>query len=318
MSVPDLESIDTIARTKHALIPFVLRSIPVLFLLDQPSIQKDVQARSIGASIVLPASSGIREIADILGKLMRQGPARRRVQRATELEAAVQDVTVSLADLLAAAASGKDVSVALTAEASALLLRATQDHHIDRWLDTMSVIHDFTYRHCMLMAGLMATFAVSLGFKRADCDRLTQAAILHDIGKTLIPSKILDKAGKLTLQETSIIQTHPEVGYKLLMAQGDHHTTTLDVVRLHHEYLDGSGYPLGLKDKQIGDEIRIATICDVFAALIEERAYKASLPSSEAFSMMMPMQGKLDQDLMRLFGRLFVGVETERKIYAYG
>lgn len=302
----DLRSVDMIAKTKRALQPFLLRCVPVVFLLDVVSVREDAQARSIGASLVLSADGGLREMARALEKLVGQGAVRRTTEREAELDSAVQDVALSLADLLTAAASGKEVSVALTAEASSLLLRTVRSHDVDRWLSTIATIHDLTYRHCMLMAGLMGAFAVSLGLNDTDCDRLTQAAILHDIGKAVVPVEILDKPDRLTQQEILIIRRHPEAGYRLLRSQGDHHRTTLDVVRFHHEYIDGNGYPLGLKGEQIGDEIRIATICDVFAALIEKRSYKAPLSPAAAYRMMIPMQDKLDPDLLRLFGELVV------------
>jgi HD-GYP domain-containing protein (c-di-GMP phosphodiesterase class II) len=75
----------------------------------------------------------------------------------------------------------------------------------------------------------------------------------------------------------------------------------LDIVLHHHEYLDGSGYPHGLKGREIGDFVRLMTIADVFGALIERRAYKPPMPNRAAYNMLLEMGPKLDADLVREF-----------------
>lgn len=300
----------TIAQIQKVLRPFLERDIPVLCMLEEPSIRGDVQNRSMGAVAVLPAATPLQVVADVLRDLTRRGSPSRRPARMAALEVVVQDVGLMLADLMNAAAGGKNVSVAITTEASRLLLETVRAGTIDRWMSTVSHIHDTTYRHCMLMAGIMAAFVLSIGFRPDDCRRLIQAAVLHDIGKALIPLKILNKPGRLSAEEMAIIRQHPGLGYELLQAQGEHHPITLRVARHHHEYLDGSGYPLGLKGAEIDDPVRIATICDVFTALIEKRAYNPALPSAEAFSRMAPMRGQLDPDLLLRFGHMFVSEGT--------
>ena len=300
----------SLGDVQRALRPFLDSDVPVLCLLDNPSARDDVQARALGASAVLAADAPLRRVADVLQRLTRRGCGQRRTERAMEVEAAVADVGLSIADLMNSAASSRDVGVGVTAEASRLLLGTIRSNDVGRWMETVSTVHDQSYRHCLLMAGIMAAFVVSLGFKPEDCDRLTRAAILHDVGKALVPVEILNKPGPLTDAEMAVMRQHPNGGYELLLAQGDHHQTTLLVTRHHHEYLDGSGYPLGLKAAQIGDEVRIATICDVFTALIEKRSYKPSLTALEAAELMGPMRGRLDPDLLRLFSRMFIPAEA--------
>lgn len=316
--VPDAVIVSGVAFTQSgalgdvqkALRPFLDSNVPILCLLDNPSARDDVQARALGASAVLAADTPLRRVADVLHTLTRRGGGLRRTERTVAVEAAVADVGVAIADLMASAASKQTIGVGMTAEASRLLLDTIRDNDVGRWMETVSEVHDQSYRHCLLMAGIMAAFVVSLGFKPDDCDRLTRAAILHDVGKALVPTEILNKPGPLTDAEMDQMRQHPSAGYELLLAQGDHHRTTLRVARHHHEYLDGSGYPLGLKGDQIGDEVRIATICDVFTALIEKRSYKPSLTALQAAELMAPMRGKLDPDLLRLFSRLFVAEDA--------
>ena len=110
---------------------------------------------------------------------------------------------------------------------------------------------------------------------------------MHDIGKGVIPLGILNKAGALDAREMAIMRGHAAAGHDLLMVRGDavdqHEPMTLDVVRHHHEALDGTGYPDCLAGAAIADPVRIVTICDVFTALIEDRPYKSALAGHEAF-----------------------------------
>ena len=94
---------------------------------------------------------------------------------------------------------------------------------------------------------------------------------------------------------------HPVIGYKMLVKQGGLRPEVLAAVRSHHEYLDGSGYPDGLKDAEIGDIVRMITICDIYAALIERRSYKPPMAPDQAYGMLVLMGTKLDAALVRAF-----------------
>jgi HD-GYP domain-containing protein (c-di-GMP phosphodiesterase class II) len=134
-----------------------------------------------------------------------------------------------------------------------------------------------------------------------DQRRVARAALLHDVGKAFIPVAILDKPGKLTDEEMDEIRKHPRRGYDTLAAQGSFPPEMLDVVLHHHEVLDGTGYPNGLSGNQISDIVRFITIVDIYAALVEKRAYRLPYTHARAFSMMEDMGGKLDQHLLQAF-----------------
>ena len=102
------------------------------------------------------------------------------------------------------------------------------------------------------------------------------AATLHDIGKARIPLAILDKPARLDPGEEEIMRSHPVIGYELLKGLAGITPEILDGVRHHHEYLDGSGYPDGLTAPKISDLVRLLTISDIFAALIEFAAIPAA------------------------------------------
>jgi HD-GYP domain-containing protein (c-di-GMP phosphodiesterase class II) len=130
---------------------------------------------------------------------------------------------------------------------------------------------------------------------------LARAALLHDVGKAYVPVAILDKPGKLTEEEMNEIRMHPRRGYDVLAAQGGFPPEMLDVVLHHHEFLNGTGYPDGLSGDQISDIVRLITIVDIYAALVEKRAYRLQYTHARAFSMMEDMVGQLDQHLLHAF-----------------
>ena len=137
--------------------------------------------------------------------------------------------------------------------------------------------------------------------REEDQQRLTRSALLHDIGKAQIPRAILQKPSRLTEGEMAIMRTHPSLGQLVLQRGGTFPEEVLSVARHHHEYLDGSGYPAGLRGAAIPDAVRIITICDIFGALIERRAYRAPMDPMHALQVLADMNDKLDGDLVRAF-----------------
>jgi HD-GYP domain-containing protein (c-di-GMP phosphodiesterase class II) len=125
--------------------------------------------------------------------------------------------------------------------------------------------------------------------------------MFHDIGKAKIPLAILDKPGRLDAEERALIETHPGAGYDLLKGNPGISPEILDAVRHHHEYLDGSGYPDALCAASISDIVRILTISDIFAALIEYRHYKPTMPRERAYEILQGMRGKLEMPLVAAF-----------------
>jgi HD-GYP domain-containing protein (c-di-GMP phosphodiesterase class II) len=107
------------------------------------------------------------------------------------------------------------------------------------------------------------------------------AALLHDWGKIFIPAEILRKPGKLSQAEISLVRTHPDVNYEILK-KIDFSGSIADIVRQHHERMDGSGYPLGLKGGDILMEARIIGVADVIESMVTNRPYRPALGEEEA------------------------------------
>jgi putative two-component system response regulator len=135
------------------------------------------------------------------------------------------------------------------------------------------------------------------------CNEIQLATVMHDIGKTGIPVAILLKPGPLTADERTIMRTHSEIGYRILSGC---HDDLLDmaasVALTHHERMDGSGYPRGLRGEDIPIEGRIAAIGDVFDALTSDRVYRRALPVEQALDIMRAARSSwFDPELLDVF-----------------
>jgi putative nucleotidyltransferase with HDIG domain len=193
------------------------------------------------------------------------------------------------------------IDVQGTKDAGRQIAQAIAECGLSQWLTTVRRHHEGTYQHCLLVTGIAVDFGLSLGLAQADIERLYSAAIFHDIGKAAIPLEILDKPGQLDAAERAIIETHPAIGYDALKHNDNISAEILDGIRHHHEYLDGSGYPDGLCAESISDVVRILTISDIFAALIEHRRYRAPMARETAFQVLTEMHGKLEMPLVAAF-----------------
>ena len=151
--------------------------------------------------------------------------------------------------------------------------------------------------------------ALPLGFADGQHWHLANPVDRVELGAhELIPLAILDKPDGLTEEERSTVRTHPRRGYEALVAQGGFPAEMLDVVLHHHEFLDGTGYPDALSGKEISDIVRLTTIVDIYAALVENRAYRVPYTRLKAFTIMEEMGDKIDQQLLQAFRPVAVGI----------
>jgi len=153
-------------------------------------------------------------------------------------------------------------------------------------------------------------FGMRLGLDRDRLHSLEIAAILHDVGKLTVSPAVLSSSGVLAPEELTLVRNHPIAGYEILRAEAVHPEKVLEIVRYHHERLDGSGYPCGLRGVQIHTDVRIVTICDVYAALTENRPYNRPMGREEALRRMAEQCVQLDMDLLRVFGEVAYSVKT--------
>ena len=133
---------------------------------------------------------------------------------------------------------------------------------------------------------------------------LELGTLIHDIGKVYVPAEILNRPGKLTPEEFAIIKTHPQVGYDIIK-DIEFPWPVADIVHQHHERLDGTGYPQGLKGDEIILEARITTVADVVEAITSHRPYRPGLDLDVALNEIKNNRGKFyDPDVVDAFLRL--------------
>jgi response regulator RpfG family c-di-GMP phosphodiesterase len=163
----------------------------------------------------------------------------------------------------------------------------------------------YTAGHQRHVAQLVDAIARELGLPEDQIEGLHLAAVVHDLGKINVPSEILSKPGRLNEAEFSMIKQHPQFGYDILKGI-DFPWPIAEIVRQHHERLDGSGYPHGLRGDEILAEARILAVADVIEATASHRPYRAGRGIETALHELALDSGtKLDADVVDVALRLF-------------
>ncbi|MBR0851438.1 HD domain-containing protein [Bradyrhizobium diazoefficiens] len=270
-----------------------------LFLVEQDTRLSIAQAYALGATQVL---CGAVSPAQLLAESFDAPSSPAGADQASlGTRAAAAAGVASITSMFRAVLSGTAIDLEGAKDAGRKIADSVVEHGLSDWLDSVRRHHEGTYQHCLLVTGVAIDFGMSLGLRQADMERLTTAAMVHDIGKAVVPLAILDKPGRLDADERALIETHPVAGYEALKGNAAISEQVLDAVRHHHEYLDGSGYPDGLCGNSINDIVRLLTICDIFAALIEHRPYRPIMSRQDAYDIVKCMDGKLEKPLVSAF-----------------
>ncbi|MBN1835581.1 MAG: response regulator [Spirochaetales bacterium] len=155
---------------------------------------------------------------------------------------------------------------------------------------------NYTLGHTQRVANLAVAVGRRLGLREKEIFALRIGGILHDVGKIGISEEILNKPGKLDEREWEIMRSHPEIGYRICLPLKATLGLALDVVRHHHEKLDGSSYPDGLSGDQISMAARILCVADIYDALVTARPYRPAMPKARALEILHEevQAGKLD------------------------
>ena len=164
----------------------------------------------------------------------------------------------------------------LISDTASILTGSRTNLQVFDMLHSLRKNDDLTYVHCINVALIATIIARWINLAEEDIKVLTVAAILHDIGKLMIPEKILLKPGKLTDEEFQTIKTHVNLGFNLLKEQ-QIDSRIKEACLLHHEKCDGSGYPFNLKGDKIPLLTKIITIADVYDAMTAARVYRGSM-----------------------------------------
>ena len=146
---------------------------------------------------------------------------------------------------------------------------------------TLDARDRYTAGHSTAVAVYSRDIARRMGLSEADQQTAHLAGLVHDIGKIGLPPGLLEKEGPLTLEERRIMQTHPEIGERIL-ANVDDYGHIAEIVRHHHERIDGNGYPNGIAGDAIPLTSRIIAVADAYNAMTSDRPYREAMPSQVA------------------------------------
>ena len=179
------------------------------------------------------------------------------------------------------------------------------DPVVRSWLERMRLHDPGLYRHSLRVGKLAADFYHFCGMDFGSGWDLIEGGLLHDLGKICLPASLLNKPKELSDAEKRMVALHPTIGAELLEAQQYSSKRVINIVRRHHERLDGSGYPDGWRRGRTAKLIRIVAVCDALCAMTEERPYEDAWPLQEALERLKSMPEQYDQEPLRLLERMF-------------
>ncbi|MGE3297865.1 MAG: HD-GYP domain-containing protein [Porticoccaceae bacterium] len=173
------------------------------------------------------------------------------------------------------------------------------------WMSRIKNQNEYTAEHCLNVCILAIAFGRHLKMSEEELHLLGLCGLLHDVGKMRIPAEILDKPGKLTVEEFEVMKQHTVQGHLLLQDQADRlHHLALDVALSHHERPDGRGYPRGLGAREIAEFTRIVSVVDTYDAITSNRCYAPELPSADAQKVIFENRGaQFDEEVALQFVR---------------
>lgn len=169
----------------------------------------------------------------------------------------------------------------------------------------------YTLGHQGRVAYLAKKIAKKLNLNEDIIEKIRLASFLHDIGKLTIPTEVLNKGGKLSENEYLLVKEHCKNGYEIIK-RVEYLTPIAEIVLQHHERLDGSGYPLGLKDDEILLEARVIAVCDVFEAMTSHRPYRPAFSINDALKELKEKKGILyDPIVVDVLEELIINKEID-------
>ncbi len=256
------------------------RHVPIILLTAKAGVESKVGSLELGADDYLTKPFHFMELKARIRSLLHQRKLERELQEKNEylsklnfdLLLSKKEVFLGTIDALAFAIDAKD---------------------------------PYTHGHSRRVSLISDAVARDLGLSESDCEKTRIAAVLHDVGKIGIPESILRKPSRLTAEEHRIIESHPEIGHRMLSSVKELSYVSKCILH-HHERFDGGGYPSGLCNHNIPVQSRIIAVCDTYDAMTSDRCYRKGLGHQAALEELSRCSGKqFDPDCVRSFMRLY-------------
>jgi putative nucleotidyltransferase with HDIG domain len=225
--------------------------------------------------------------------------------RQTAVEAIVKTVKqITNSNKLARKVSLNEMGLLFQQACNSILDDMMGNHQLLLHLTSISTHSPSLYHHSVNVAVLAAAVGMSLGYSRSQLMELSIGAMLHDIGKVQLPPELLQKQERWNEEEQEIAKQHTMLGFNLLRKQHDISLLSAHVCLQHHERLDGSGYPQGLKGKNIHEYAQIVGICDVYDSLTSPRPWRKRYMPQDALEYLFGAGGHLfEHHLIKAFSK---------------
>ena len=285
----------------------LLSDIPVILThhADEASVQAEAEECGANAFLSKPyrRSSLIRVISQQINKnVERKWEVLPSLQRKALVS--TMDVFNSISDVIE---KGDPIAYATVMDACGPLVEAVGMREYKDILNGVRDHDNYSYAHSLGTATLLLLFGHTIGLKEPDLSLLGSGGLLHDVGKMLIPYEVLNKPSSLASGEFEVMKSHVPLTLQYLGKCPDIPKNLVVIAAQHHERLDGSGYPLGLKGPALNELARMAAIVDVFCALSERRVYRPPTDAEHALHIMTEeLATKLDQKLLALFREMLL------------
>ncbi|HHJ16208.1 MAG TPA: HD-GYP domain-containing protein [Gammaproteobacteria bacterium] len=223
----------------------------------------------------------------------------------TRAKSLFREATSVIRNLMEDTRVGKQVEVeSLEPFAERMVQSVFRNHHALTGISRIKTKDEYTFMHCVSVAGLLVTFAREQAFSEEDIHQVAIGGLIHDIGKTMTPQEVLNKPGKLDPDEFQVMKSHVTHSREILEATLGISKTAMDISVLHHERIDGTGYPLGLSGDRISLIGKMSAIVDVYDALTSVRVYKNAWEPTLALKKLMEWSpDHFDTELVQHFIR---------------
>jgi len=278
-------------------------AVPCIYVLNAQTRRDIVRVKDLGAADYFVRPIDARKFLKSMSKQIT-GAVERSWDKLGEIERAALKVSLkSFEDAFSAFGEGNPPDTEAVKESSNMVVDAVAEGGFETFIASVRNHHNYTFRHSMSVSTLLVAFGRAVGASAEDQRMLALGGVLHDIGMAYIPAEILDKPGRLNEEEWVIVRQHPVHSWNAI---AEFEEVNEDVGRMayaHHEKLDGSGYPEGWEGEQIPDLVRMVSIVDVYASMIDKRVYRPPVAPPAAITMMMLMEGHLDMGLVQVFDK---------------
>ena len=191
----------------------------------------------------------------------------------------------------------------ITKAAEGIAAEIINNHQVLIQIALLKAVDNYTFSHAVHVSIYVSALAKFLNFTTKQLQEISLAGLLHDIGKMDIPLDIVNKPGKLSDSEFSIMKEHVRYSFNRLCNFSELNDNVLSAILQHHERMDGSGYPQKLRGEQIHHWARLLAIADVYDAVTTDRVYRNALLPHEGAEILMGNSGKLDMQYLNIFLR---------------